>query len=106
MKCKHAKDYSCPTCKPELWNPSQEWSDNWNINFWTQRVSNLISWKKAYYDGNPAVEDHVYDKIEGWLKEEFPEHPFLNMVGYDEEMASVCIEYTRNQVKSRLCKKD
>lgn len=51
----------------------------------TGKVAELVSllrrYKEAYYNGEPLVEDMVYDALEDDLRRLDPDHPFLSEVG-------------------------
>jgi NAD-dependent DNA ligase len=48
-------------------------------------VVKIIQAKKAYYAGNPIMNDYTYDMMEMELKKLDPMHPVNFLVGYGEE---------------------
>jgi DNA ligase (NAD+) len=46
-------------------------------------VNQIIYHKKLYYSGNAKIPDYAYDRLEDELKKLEPNHPVLELVGYD-----------------------
>lgn len=77
MTCNHLPKLSCPTCRPELWNPITGAADTIQ---WL--ATKILEAKIAYYDlGTPTMSDPEYDAIEKTLRAYAPNHPALRQVG-------------------------
>lgn len=50
-------------------------------------VEDILVNKEMYYAGYPVLTDYEYDMLEEKLRKLCPDHPLLDMVGYDEELA-------------------
>lgn len=102
MTCTHDKSLKCQTCHPELWKMTDDELLAVNYKILQRIVMNLLMWKRAYYlpehpdvDKHDTVPDVRYDTYESALKKQFPDHPVLKMVGYDETQKTECLSYFR-----------
>lgn len=98
MSCSHPNKYVCQTCKPELWSPTKAWVKKWHIDHWTDRIKLMLYARKCYYFPESTGEDSPltdakYDSHENVIKELFPDHPILKMVGWNDGIYEECCEY-------------
>lgn len=93
MTCTHTNELKCIVCHPELWHPPQEEIDAINRKIYQIIVENLVKWNKAYREGEALVSDYKYDSRETSLKDAYPNHPLLKMVGHNDEEAVIALAY-------------
>jgi hypothetical protein len=105
MTCSHASGLKCIECAPELWNPGPEYARSVNLRIIREIVENLLKWKRSYYrpddpdvDDKDKVPDSKYDTYEDSLRKQFPNHPFLSMVGWDASMVEECLKWHEDKI--------
>jgi hypothetical protein len=103
MDCDHEKGWKCIKCHPELWTMTDDELLAVNFRIVQNLVVNLLNWKRAYYypqhpevNKDDVVSDVRYDYYEAALKNQYPDHPVLQMVGYSEDDRRKCVEYFRD----------
>lgn len=80
MTCTHDNKLNCPTCRPDLWYPTEEQARTFTINFLAKKI---LEAKKAYYSGTPILRDEEYDALEKSLRAYSLDHEVLKKVGTD-----------------------
>lgn len=100
MTCTHEQHLKCIQCHPEIWHPGDDYILQVNLKILQEIVIMLLNANRAYYSPeDPLVEkqhhmiDDRYNMYKDSLEKQWPEHPIIRMVDWDESMVGECMTY-------------